>query len=202
MATSGGYRGLVLDFEGLTPPDTVAFGTVVQAIADSAHGHNIAPVAVAVPPADTVAYGARVLHGADLLLVMLYDEHWATSTPGAIASPDWMHRMLTARIAEAGAGRIIASLPTYGYEWTPGATAAVIGFADADRFARDAGLTLVRDSASSTLYAVRPDSAEVWVSDARLLQTLVADAQRVGVNRFALWRLGTEDPKVWDRVIE
>jgi len=202
MASGGGYRGLVLDFEGLTPADTAALTTVVQAVADSAHGRHISPVAVAVPPADTVAYGARVLQGADLILVMLYDEHWATSSPGAIASPEWVQRLLDARIAEAGADRIVASLPSYGYEWTPGATAAVISYGDAERFARDAGLGLARDSASETLYAARPDSAEVWVSDARLLQKLVADAERKGVTRFAFWRLGTEDPKTWDHVIE
>ncbi len=202
MAGSAGYRGLVLDFEGHIPADTSALGVVVQAITDSAHAHGITPVSVAVPPADTVAYGARVLQGADFLLVMLYDEHWATSSPGAIASPDWVRRMLAARITEAGAGRIVASLPTYGYEWTPGATAAVIGYDDAERFARDAGIPLTRDSASATLYAARPDSAEVWTSDAHLLETLVADAQRAGVTHFAFWRLGTEDPHMWAKVIE
>jgi peptidoglycan-N-acetylglucosamine deacetylase len=198
-ASSGGYHGLVLDFEALTPADSDALTAVVRAITDSAHRHGVRPVAVAVPPADTVLYGHQHLRAADLLLVMLYDQHWSTGTPGPIASPDWARQYLAAWVAEAGARRIVAALPVYGYLWKAPQPATVLSFPDALREVEVAGVPLARDSASSSLYFVRPDSAQGWVSDAVLVNILMHDAAAVGVHRFALWRLGLEDPAIWAR---
>jgi spore germination protein YaaH len=36
------------------------------------------------------------------------------------------------------------------------------------------------------------------VSDAELVRALIAEAGRSNVRRFALWRLGLEDPAVWE----
>ena len=60
--------------------------------------------------------------------------------------------------------------------------------------------TLVRDHASETLHATSPEGWELWVSDRVLLDTLVRDARQLGVRIFALWRLGLEDPAVWESI--
>ena len=203
MAARGGYRGLVLDFEGHSSAEREALLAVVGAIADSAHRHDLSPVVVAVPATDTAAYPARdlVAAGADLVLVMLYDQHWAGSPPGPIAAPDWARQRLATRIAEVGASRIVAGLPLYGYHWRREAPTDVVGYADAVRIAGAAGQTLEREPASQTLRVVRPDSAQVWVTDAVLLRALSDDARRAGVRTFSLWRLGLEDPAVWEGTV-
>ena len=203
LAARHGYDGLVLDFEGLTRNDTTALTLVVQSIADSAHQHHIHPVTIAVVPTDTLVFASRHLAPADLLVLMLYDEHWATGVPGPIASPAWVRQGLALRVADVGADRLVAALPVYGYIWRvpvparPAAPAGVLSFADAKRDAARMGFTLARDSASSTLHFGRPDSAEAWVVDATLTGALVATAESLGVRRFALWRLGLEDPGIW-----
>jgi spore germination protein YaaH len=203
-ASQHGYGGLVLDFEGLTRDDTTALELVVQSIADSAHQHHIRPVTIAVVPTDTLVFASRHLAAADLLVLMLYDEHWATGVPGPIASPAWVRQGLALRVADVGAARLVAALPAYGYIWRapvpahPPAPAGVLSFADAKRDAARMGFTLARDSASSTLHFGRPDSAQAWVVDARLTGSLVATAESLGVRRFALWRLGLEDPGIWE----
>src|SRR5207237_952176 len=126
IAAAAGYRGLVLDFEGLGRDDLDPLLIVVRAITDSARAHGVAPVAVAVPAADTAAYPARALAGvADLVMPMLYDEHWSTSPPGPIASPEFVRHWLGVRIGEVGAARIVAALPLYGYQWRSDSAAAV-----------------------------------------------------------------------------
>jgi spore germination protein YaaH len=196
-AVNHGYRGLVLDFEGLTRADTAALATVVQSIADSAHRRHIRPVTVAIVPTDTLVFASRHLAAADLLLLMLYDEHWATGAPGPIASPAWVRQGLALRVAETGAPRLVAGLPTYGYLWKRPRPAAVLSYADARQQAAHLGLALIRDSSSATLHFLRPDSGEAWVADAALTRTLVAEAESLGIRRFALWRLGLEDPDIW-----
>lgn len=201
MLDSSGYHGVVIDFEGMTPRDLDQLLSVTRAVADSARAHNVNTVVIAVPGADTAAYpAALLLQAADLIMPILYDQHWATSPPGPIASPEWVTRSLGTRVAEVGAAKIVAAFPVYGYRWRKTAETEVIGFDDARRLTTMTNNALVRDHASSTLHASSPEGWELWVSDQVLLATLVREARQLGVNTFALWRLGLEDPAIWNMI--
>lgn len=196
----GGYRGVVIDFEGMTGADTALTRAAVAAIAGAARQRGVGPVAVAIAASDTVGYPARLFaSSADLLLIMLYDQHWATSPPGTIAEPRWVRRTLAMRVAESGANRVVAALPLYGYQWRANAPAATISYDDARRLAAEAGVAFDRDPATSMLHAMRagPDGWELWVSDAVLLEALQREVASLGVRRVAYWRLGLEDPAMW-----
>jgi spore germination protein YaaH len=198
-AAHGGYRGLVLDFEGMTPADTTALRTVVAAITRAAHRRRVPTVAVTVIAGDTLAYPTRALLSvADRVIVMVYDQHWATGTPGPIASPDWAQTIIEVRAGQTRApSRLIVAVPVYGYEWRRDRTTVVIGAADATRLAATWGVPLARDSASLNLTTTGPDSTTLWVADARVADTLAAIARGLGVHTIALWRLGLEDSTLW-----
>ncbi|MGI9076341.1 MAG: hypothetical protein ACR2G6_03290 [Gemmatimonadaceae bacterium] len=215
-ASVGGYAGIVLDFEQHVPADLPALIVVARAIREAAHARDIRPVVLAIPPGDTAAYpGGPLASAVDMLMVMLYDEHWASSSPGPIASPEWVRRHLGLRVGEVGAGRLVAGLPLYGYLWrrdstgrsspapsnsTPalaGYSGETMSFNETQNFVSAAGLSLERDPSSGSLRAARPLMWEVWVTDAELLRALVEEAEGAGVRRIALWRLGLEDPRIW-----
>lgn len=196
------YAGLVFDFELLEQRDLDAQLRVMGAIADSARAHGVTQFAAAVPATDSVAYPARpLLRVVDAVIPMLYDQHWLTSQPGPIAGRDWVRGALAQRIAEAGAERIVAGFPAYGYRWWKGRPTEILTWADAQAIATRERTPLQRDATSGMLNARHPDGWEMWVTDAVLLQELVRDAQAAGVRRFALWRLGQEDPAIWGTVI-
>ncbi len=199
QAVAGGYQGLVLDFEELEPGDLAAQLAVTRAIRDSARARGIRLLGVAIPAASTASYPARrLLDVADFVLVMLYDQHWLGSEPGPISDPGWVARSLAARVAEAGdSERVIAGLPLYGYRWRRGAATEIVSFGDARRIAAETGTPLERDRASFTLRAQRRPDWDMWVTDAELLRRLMNEAARIGVRRFAFWRLGQEDPRIW-----
>jgi spore germination protein YaaH len=197
------YAGLVLDLEGLERSDLPALLHVVKAIADSAHARQISPIVVAIPAADSTAYPARQIVGvADLVMPMLYDQHWSTSGPGPISEPEWVRTVLAGRIAEVGAAKIVAALPLYGYRWQskPGTPAEDLSFADAKRIAAQSRVPLRRDEQSGTLRGVKPGAWEIWITDADLLSTLTRRVRDAGVSRVALWRIGQEDPAVWSAI--
>jgi spore germination protein YaaH len=199
LIDSTAYRGVVIDFEGMTPRDLDALLAVTRAVSDSVRAHGVHTVVIAVPAGDTAAYpSALLLESADLIMAMLYDQHWSASPPGPIASPDWVTRNLGTRVAEVGAARIVAAFPLYGYRWRKSAETEVIGFDDARRLTTMTNTPLVRDHSSESLHAASPEGWELWVSDRGLLEKLVRDARQLGVRSFALWRLGLEDPEVWD----
>lgn len=196
------YRGLVLDFEALEPADLAAQLRVMKAITDSAHARGVAMVSAAIPAADTAAYPARPLLGAvDAIIPMLYDQHWAGGEPGPISAPKWVRSSLASRVAEAGADRVIAGLPTYGYRWRSGQPTEHLSFVEARRISARTRVAMRRDRATGTLRAVSPGQWEMWVTDAVLLRTLVREVEALGVRRVALWRLGQEDPAVWGAVV-
>lgn len=199
-ATSKHYAGLVLDFEDLEARDVRGLLHVVKSISDSAHAHGVSTIAVAIPATDTTAYpGKQLVSVADLVMPMLYDEHWSTSGPGPISSPNWVRSALARRVAEVGASHVIAALPTYGYRWSlkQKSPAEVISFADAKHLTSEAHVTLSRDPASRTLRATKAGDWELWVTDAELLSTLTREARELGVERLAIWRIGSEDPAIW-----
>ena len=197
-----GHHGLVLDFEAHEAADTAALRLVVSAFARAARAARLGSVTVAIPAADTVAYGARALirAGATHVLPMLYDQHWAGGAPGPVSAPDWVRRWLDVRVGEVGADRVVAGLPLYGYRWTAAGKGETVTHAEAVAAAARAGSTLARDSASRTLRAsIGP--GEVWVTDASLVERLLAEVAASGVGRVAFWYVGQEDPAVW-RLLE
>jgi spore germination protein YaaH len=198
-AASMRYAGLVLDLEALDRADLASLLRVVKTTTDSAHAHGISQVIVAIPAADTVAYPARQLvRVADFVMPMLYDQHWSTSAPGPISEPDWVRSTLAMRIAEAGASKVIAALPTYGYRWRNGrGPAEDVTFPEAKRIAAQSGVRLQRDTRTATLRGSKPGEWDMWVTDAELLGTLARQARAAGVSRIALWRIGQEDPGIW-----
>ena len=197
-----GLSGIVLDFQGHSREDLASLVRVTSAIADSARARGATQVGITVPAGDTAAYPAQALRqAADLILVMLYDEHRSGTSPGPVASPEWVSRNLDVRIAEVGPSRLVAVLPVFGYQWRGSEAAEVIGYEDARDIALGGGVSLDRDPASHTLHGSRPGAWEIWVPDAELIARLVSDIRETGVRRIALWHLGAEDPALWTKVV-
>ena len=203
VAEGAGYQGLVFDFETLERADLDGHIRVLRAFTDSARAHGVRTFAVALPATDTTNYPARrFLPVVDALVVMLYDQHWPGSQPGPISDPAWVRAALALRLAEVGPEPLVAALPLYGYRWATGRPGEPVSFAEAQTFAAGAGAPLRRDATSRTLRSVAPDGTETWVADAELLRALAADVRAAGVHRFALWRLGQEDPAIWSMLFE
>jgi len=198
IVRDGGYAGVVLDLEDQARGDTSVLVSAIRSIGSAARRAGANTVAVAIPAGDTAAYPTRIFFpAADAAVVMLYDEHWSTSAPGPIATPDWVRRTLAQRVADVGADRLVAALPLYGYLWRGTQAGEPLSFADARRAAAQANVDLARDPSSISLHAFQPGVWELWMTDAELLRVLVDQATGLGVRRIALWRLGQEDPAVW-----
>lgn len=198
LVRAGAYAGVVLDLEALEISDTTALAVVTASLSAAARRGGAREVAIAVPALDTVAYAARVLlPHVDRLLVMLYDQHWTGSEPGPVAARAWAREALQRWVASAGADRVVAALPVYGYHWRTGVATDVVGWSDVQRLARESGARAARDTASGSLRLQMGEQGEAWLADGPLLAHMAEDARALGVRTVALWRLGLEDPAVW-----
>ncbi|MEH3046204.1 MAG: glycosyltransferase [Sphingomonas adhaesiva] len=153
-------------------------------------------VPVADPDWDLAAYAAA----ADRVVLMAYDEHWMGGAAGPIASQPWFARVVDAAVRQAGADKAIVAIGSYAYDWA-GRKTTPLGIADAWALATRAGVVPTFDAASGNshfAYAADGQDHQVWLLDAMSAANQMAVIRRTGAAGVALWRLGSEDPHVWN----
>ncbi|HEX4634201.1 MAG TPA: glycosyltransferase [Gemmatimonadales bacterium] len=139
----------------------------------------------------------------DKIFLMDYDEHDPSDDPGPIASQRWFEDNLERVLRRIPARKIIAGIGQYGYQWSDTAESATeLTFQDAMQLARDNNLqpALDRDALNPTFSWDDKDSVTsiVWYLDAPTAWNEIKYALRRGVAGIGIWRLGAEDPSLWN----
>ncbi|CAB1129998.1 Glyco_18 domain-containing protein [Candidatus Hydrogenisulfobacillus filiaventi] len=197
-----GYDGVNLDWEAISPADRQAFTAFVGRLAQTFHRHGYyvtlsVPAETASQPANpwTGAYSYRQLgREADLLMIMAYDQHYPGSAPGPIASPAWVRQVLNYAVRRVPPAKIILGIPGYGYNWSGsgGAQAVTYGQALSLKGQHDSGggnhFTYVQDGVVHT----------VWFENSASFLSKIHLVTGYELRGIALWRLGIEDPRIWN----
>ncbi len=142
----------------------------------------------------------------DYLMLMAYDQHWATGDPGAIAGQDWFDSILKKRMAELSPAKTIVCFGNYAYNWTKGDKEAEdITFQQAVLTAKES-----LDSPTDIKFDLQSKNPHfdydeddgshhsIWFLDAATAYNELQAAKPYGVAGFALWRMGSEDPSLWN----
>ncbi len=196
------FQGLTVDFENVPPSaqkDLTSFlGELSTAF--QAHGWGIV---LAVPfDDDSWRYAADAAQ-VDFMLLMAYDQHWESGSPGSIAGQAWFENTLDKRMKDLDPDRTIVALGSYGYDWTAGSAhnANDLTFQEAMQEANDAGADIVfdPDSANPNFAYADEDGKrhEVWFLDGVTAYNQVHAADDYQPYGYAVWRLGSEDPSIW-----
>jgi len=208
-----GFPGIVLDIEE-TPKDSLpVFRLFVAQLALRLHRSG-AKLLIALPAADTNLDFRFFGQTTDGVILMNYDEHESESPPGPVASYSWFVANLRQALQQIPPGKLLAGIGGYGYDWpVPGIKAAKRGpatkalgqditFQDAMVTAQeaDSAVTLDPDSLNPTYEYYDDDNLlhSVWFLDVLTAYNQVLESDRAGVAGEAIWRLGSEDPSVWD----
>lgn len=204
MVEADGFDGVNLDWEGLYPEDRNAFTAFVDMLARAFHreGYYVtlslpAETRATSSAADswTGAYDYRALgRAADLIMVMAYDEHWQGGPPGPIAGKAWVRSVLTYTISVVPPRKVILGIPGYGYDWSgEGAVALTFQQAQALKHEYDPAT-----AANHFQYVQNGALHSVWFENTASLLGKVSLVSGFELRGIALWRLGIEDPKIWD----
>ena len=201
MAVANHGDGVFFDFEDL-PAAAQPFYRQFLAEARARWAKRNWIVAIAVPADDPdwdLAAYARVT---DKLFLMAYDEHYQGGEPGPIASQRWFEDAVARAQRAVPPSRLVVAVASYAYDWRAGSTDT-----DADSVeeawlaARDSGATPAFDRASGdSHFAYEEDGVhhDVWLADAVSVRNQVVALHSMGVRSIALWRLGSEDPSLWN----
>jgi len=153
----------------------------------------------------TAAYDyAALAKNSDYLQVMVYDQHWATATPGPVASIGWVEENIKVAIQQAGsAQKVIMGLPAYGYDWPDKqrTKAETVTYTQAVNRAEKVGAKIQWDDNAKVPY-FKYDTHEVWFENAESAKHKLGLVKTHNLAGIAIWRLGQEDPKLWDAIAE
>lgn len=141
----------------------------------------------------------------DYLMLMAYDQHWETSEPGAVAGQDWFENVLKERMSELNPTKTIVCIGNYGYNWTNGKKGEDISFQEAVLAANESldspkDIKFDETSKNPHFSYVEDDGKThtVWFLDAVTAYNEMTASKPYNVAGYALWRLGSEDPSLWN----
>lgn len=198
---AAGYDGINVDFESFTQKDRanlVKFMADLYPLAKKAGLEVSMDVIVLSPTYDHAALAKHV----DYLIPMMYDEHWKTSGPGPISSIPWFEKTLKRFIEQVPAEKVVVGMGVYSYDWgKPGQRAKSLTWDDAVRLAEKSGrpIKLTEPRMNSAFrYKSGGLTRDVWMLDAMSAFNQVSVASKQQVRGYAIWRLGAEDPALWN----
>jgi len=204
QARLAGYAGYVFDLEGLSAQGLAAYPAFL-AQARQALGPAGLQVWATAPFADRSWPLSALQASSDVLVLMAYDQHWATGEPGPAAAQDWFQDNLKDDFSRLDPARTIVAAGAYGYDWTLGpagqAKADAVTFHEAALTAHDSGAEIVFDRQSLNPHFDYADdqgrSHKVWFLDAVTFFNEVRAMDAWRARGYGVWRLGSEDPGVW-----
>lgn len=199
---AGSFHGAVLDFEQIPPTGQSDFVTLVQELSARFQADGL-QIFVQVPAADDDYDYRKLAASADRLILMTYDEHIAAGVAGPIAGQGWFETQLDARFKDVDGSKLIVSVGSYGYNWAGAGKGGEISVQEAWELLSESGAKLRFDPTSlnptfSYVDETQGVQQHVWYLDGVTGYNQVAAALAMRPAGLALWRLGTEDPAIWD----
>ncbi len=200
-----GLSGINLDFENVPAGDKEALTEFVAEISNKLRPDGL-EITMAVPAktkdsADsdyTGAYDyARLGEYVDKLVIMAYDQHYRGGTPGPIASVQWVESVIKYALSQVPADKIVLGIPNYGYDWPKSGTAQGLTYDQTMQLAASEGANVRWQSNDKVPYFKYGSGHEVWFENRYSIKYKLELVNRYKLNGIALWRLGQEDPGIW-----
>ena len=199
--------GIVVDFESLPKSSMQNFESLVHNLSVALHAKGL-KVMVALPAADWSYDYKYFASQVDAIILMNYDFRWSTSPPGPIAPQDWFVKNIDNMVKIVPPNKLLMGIANYGYDW-PAATkhnrhpaAQSITFQQGVMTAVESDSDVLLDPDSLNLHYSYDDdnnlTHNVWMTDGVTAYNQLRASERAGVQGTALWRLGMEDPSIWD----
>ena len=211
-----GYEGINIDFENVYMADKDALTHFVHEFAYHTRKNNL-----------TLSMDVTVMGGSDnwskcydhaklgdivdFLVIMTYDEHWASSPiSGPVASYDWMLYHMRQLAEVVPVDKLVMGVPFYTRVWreypsTEKANAhttrsSAIGMEAQNALVDKYKLTPIWDDIDKLYYATffeEGNQVKIWIENARTIEAKLEIIELLGLKGVAAWRRGFETPDIW-----
>lgn len=139
----------------------------------------------------------------DYVIVMAYDEHYAGTDAGSVASLPFVKEAVEATVQLVGKEHVIAGIPFYTRIWTTtdgNTTSRAVGMqAAVDQLNSDGQVALWNDDCGQYVasYTVGNSTRQIWFEEEKSIEAKMQIIQENNVAGVAGWKLGLEKSSVW-----
>lgn len=138
----------------------------------------------------------------DYLILMAYDQHADHSKPGPVSSQKWIEAAVDYIAKDIPSEKIILAMASYGYDWGANGKTETVTYQQALTLARESQAKVTYDNHTYNLYYTYNDennqTHQVHFTDAATNFNTLRFATEYGLAGTAIWRMGSEDSRVWD----
>ena len=196
--------GVVIDWQQIDPAYRNDIASFIDKFADALHDDD-KELWLCVQPGQELDYidFDKLSDNVDRFVAMLFDETSDIDPPGPLASRPWFEGWLRVLLEDTDTKHWIIALGSYGYDWMIGGKKAdLITFPEVMSRANDAEVETaeVKGPSYSPYFYFQDEDKEhaVWFLDAVTFLNELREVRDQKAGGFAIYRLGSEDPSIWD----
>ena len=197
-------KGVIIDWEQIDPAYKKDLTAFIDKFCDALHNDD-KELWLTVQPGQELDYidFDELSDNVDRFVASLFDETSDIDPPGPLGSRSWFEGWLHVLLDGSDTKQWIITLGGYGYDWTLGGKKAeLISFPEAMSRANNAEIESaeVTGPGYNPYFYFEEDDKEhaVWFLDVVTFLNELREVRGQKAGGFALYRLGTEDPAIWD----
>ncbi|HJW18765.1 MAG TPA: polysaccharide deacetylase family protein [Flavisolibacter sp.] len=200
------FAGVNVDLEELKETSDEAFVAFQKELYEKLHAKKLLVTQDVIPFNEDYNYEALSRYN-DYLFVMAYDENSSGTKPGPIAEQKWIEAAMDQALKKIPSQKVVLGLAAYGYDWpvqadVDPADVAILTYQDALSAAKEAQAKINFDNDTYNLsYSYYDDENilhQAYFTDAATTFNAMRFATESELAGVALWRLGSEDDRIWD----
>ncbi|MGB3368201.1 MAG: glycosyl hydrolase family 18 protein [Acidaminobacteraceae bacterium] len=216
---ANGYDGINVDFENMYLEDKYYFSVFISELATMLRQNNIL-LSVDVTVMDGSDNWSKSIDRAeigrviDYLVIMTYDEYWASSPiSGSVASYNWADRNIKKITDIVPSEKVVLGLPFYMRVWTetPSKTVAnkmnvnskVLTMKYAKAYIEENELDLIWDENAKqyySIYIIDGSLNKIWFEDNKSIESKIDIVHKYNLAGVASWRRGFEEESIWPTI--
>ena len=213
------FDGIDIDYEALEKIDRNNFTIFIKELSQAIHAEGKL-LGVAIHPKTSEdnpkedngshAQNWQALYPyIDHMYFMLYSQHSLETEPGPNASTNWIDKVLDYAINKVKIPRekIFFGIPFYGHEWIETGKNQFQGldsdvtFSQVESLSENYNKPIEWDDESKTPYFIYTKIGRkhiIWFENNESFEAKLLLRKEYDISNLGFWRLGAEDPKVWE----
>lgn len=195
------FIGVNVDFEELDEKTDEPLIRFQKELYTKLHAHGLLVTQEVIPFNEDYNYGELAKYN-DFVFLMAYDQFSDQTTAGPICDQHWVEAAVDQAAKKISPSKIILDLAAFGYDWPKGNQGEPVTYQKALQIARDEEGTIGFNNDTYNLSFTYSDDNNIphtlYFTDAATSFNTMRFATEYGLAGVALWRLGSEDSRLWE----
>ncbi|HTL09279.1 MAG TPA: glycosyltransferase [Chitinophagaceae bacterium] len=203
LLIANNFYGINVDFEELDQTTDEPLVAFQKELYEKLHANGFAVTQDVIPFNDDYNFTELAKYN-DYIFLMAYDQYNDGTGPGPISAQKWIEAAVDQAAKNIPSEKLILCMAAYGYDWVHGTesnTVSTVSFQEALTTARESEGKVDFDNDNYNLFYNYYDDEDVvhhvFFTDAATNFNTLRFATEYNLGGVAIWRLGTEDNRLW-----